>query len=140
MRKLALYLSILTLALFTGTLAQAQANTAPHEITIPFTYTPNSSFPICTATITTNCVSGFQITEFNNATPGTVNNIATVPATSATSYTYNQTPLPPPGTYTITIVANAVYNGGIWQSTPATTGVTVPNGPAAVVVLTVTIQ
>lgn len=94
---------------------------------ITFTWSdPFASVPACSATVTTNCVSSFILTE---PVQGFSKTIDATGGTSSTIFTYTQTPLPPAGTYTYSIVAVEVYSGGTITSGPATAIVIVPKSP-----------
>jgi len=107
---------------------------SPTSAQFAWTYAFNSAYPVaCTASVTTNCVQSFILSQ-----GGTT--VATVPATSATSYTYKLTTLPAPGTYTYTLVAVGAFQGGTIQSLPVTVSLQVPGQPVAPSGFTVVLQ
>lgn len=107
-------------------LAGVAFGTPVNQITFTWNYS-YAQDPVCTATITVNCISSFVLTDVTLATPQT---IATIPATSATAYSYVQTPLPPAMNHNYTLVAVKTLSTGTIVSTPATVTVNVPTAPA----------
>lgn len=90
----------------------------PTQIAFTWSYTPSAEVPICTDTITANCVDSFTLSE------PTTTFSQSIPAVSGTSsYSYNLTPLPATGTYIYTLVANETYSGGGISSDPVTVSV-----------------
>jgi hypothetical protein len=88
----------------------------------------------CTVSLTTNCISGYRLQEGSTV-------IATIPATSATNYTYTLAPLPSSGNHTYTLVATKVLQGGSTiDSAPATGSLQVPNTPNSPTTFSVSFQ
>jgi hypothetical protein len=112
------------------------ANAAnPTKIVFAWTYTPDANFPICTTTITTQCVNSFVLTE------PTTSLTQSIPAVSGTSsYGFTLTSLPAPGTYTYTLVASAITSGGTVTSVPVTVQVQLLGQPASATSFTATPQ
>lgn len=95
----------------------------PSTVAFNWGYTFTSAYPVCTSTVTTNCIQSFQLSEGSTV-------LATVPATSSTSYTYTLATLPTAGTHTYSLVATGVYQGGSINSLPAMVSLQVPGTPS----------
>lgn len=115
---------IISALLFTGLSVIGYAQ-APSTATFNWTYSYASPYSAaCSSTVTTNCIQSFVLTQ------GTTT-VATVTATSATSYTYVLTTLPAPGTYTYSLIAVGAYQGGTINSLPTTVSLQVPGVPGS---------
>lgn len=102
-----------------------EAQTVPTQAVFNWSYTFNTAYPVpCTATVTTNCIQNFLLTQ-----GGTT--VATIPATTATAYGYTLTTLPAAGTYTYTLVAIGAYQGGTIPSSPLMVSLQIPSTVAA---------
>jgi hypothetical protein len=109
------------LALLLGLCPLVYAQAPPTQATFNWSYSFNTAYPVpCSATVITNCVQNFLLTQ------GTTT-VGTIPATTATSYSFNLTTLPAPGTYTYSLVAVGAFQGGTIASAPATVSLQVPN-------------
>src|ERR1700761_9305813 len=118
MRKL-LFLSALLLT--------ALAPASPAQTSVGFTWTANSAWastwPACSTTVTTLCLSGYTLTDTTGTTPVVVS--STIPAT-ALSYTLS--PLPAAGARTYSLVVNGKdQSGNPAASPPVTATVTIPS-------------
>lgn len=124
-------LAALALALASCIPAAAQA---PTRADFNWGYTYTASYPVaCTATVTVNCIQNFTLSEGSTV-------IATVPATSATTYFYTLSTLPSVGSHTYTLIAIGAYQGGTINSLPATVSLQVPGAPATPATFTVVLH
>ena len=114
-------------ACFLGLLLAAFVPASHAQTSVGFTWQANpawaTTWPACSTTVTTMCLTGFTLTDTTGATPVVVS--STIPA-SALSYTLS--PLPAAGLRTYTLVANGKdQTGNPAISTTDTTTVTVPS-------------
>mgnify|MGYP001545100671 FL=1 len=106
-------------------LATAAYAAQPTQVYLTWTESFNT-VPVCSTSVTTNCVSGFQVTE---PVTGLSAFVPSTGGTNTTVFSYSQTPLPAGGSYTYTVVAVEIYSGGTITSGPATVVVAVPKSP-----------
>lgn len=95
---------------------------APSKVVFNWSYAFTSTYPVCTASIATNCIASFRLNEGSTV-------ISTVQATAATTYSYTLSTLPSVGSHTYQLVATAVYASGTIDSAPATVTLQVPGVP-----------
>jgi hypothetical protein len=93
------------------------ATVASSGVAFSWSYTP-TSVPVCTASTTTNCVTGFQLSEGSTV-------LTTVAASTATGYSYNLTATPSIGVHTYTLTANLASGSTNITSQPVTTTATI---------------
>lgn len=126
------FIAFLVFAIASLPFAHAQS-TNVSKVLFTWDYNFGSDVP-CSATVTTNCISGYRLQE-----GGTV--VTVVSATTATTYTYTLAPLPSSGNHTYTLVATKVLQGGSTiDSAPVTGSLQVPNAPNAPTTFTVSFQ
>jgi hypothetical protein len=112
-------LFLLTIAAFAFSSIPMHAQSA-----VAFTWTnTDTNIAACSSTVTTNCFSGFTLTD---TTTNTVLATPSVLGATATSYTWTPAGGLFVGTHTFSLVANAIGATTTTQivSTPATTSVT----------------
>lgn len=113
------------LAILLVLLAAPMFAQAPSTAVFSWGYTYNAAYSVpCSTSVTTNCVQNFVLSQ-----GGAI--IATIPASTASSYSYNLTTLPAPGTYTYSLVAVGAYQGGTIQSAPLTVSLQYPSSVPA---------
>lgn len=105
-----------------GSLTMVSNAQAPSKVVFNWSYAFTSTYPVCTASVTTNCIASFRLNEGSTV-------ISTVPATAATTYTYTIPTLPSVGSHTYQLVATAVFATGTIDSAPATVSLQVPGTP-----------
>lgn len=96
------------------------------NVSFTWSYPATPTVPICTTTLTSNCVDHFQLTE---PVTGITKSIPAV--AGQTAYTFDLTPAPGGGSYTYSLVASEVIAGGTIPSAAATAVVVVPKSPDA---------
>jgi hypothetical protein len=113
---------LLWLLLLAASPALAQSNS------VTFTRQANSawatSWPACSTTVTTDCLSGFTLSDITNATKPVVISSTIAP----TALTYTQTPAGAAGSHTYSLVVNGKdQSGNPAASTPVTSTATIPS-------------
>jgi hypothetical protein len=140
MKRILAFLLMAAMPLFAQTKLPTTMTLAISPTQLPTTATFTWSYAFspaygtgCSATVATNCIQSFLIKQGDTL-------IATVPATIATSYSYVLTTLPPAGSYTYSLSAVGIYQGGSAISTPVMVSLQVPGQPNAPTSFTVVLQ
>ena len=112
-----------TLLLTPALHAQPKASVKAAASMIVFTWNYDySAVPVCTGALQNNCIHHFILSEGASQ--------VTIPATTATNYQFNLTPLPSPGNHNYSLVAVETLTGtATISSNTANVNVNVPAGP-----------